>query len=413
MAGRGRWGRLVAVLALMIPIVQPGALGEETAGDLTSELTTARVQLDRAEEGLRHVNGQVAAANRALYRIGAKLRAANAELRGLEARLAGARAVERAATARTAAATHQLQAETARLQALQARLEDKQDDFEARVAATFKYGAVTYADALVEARSFHDFVSSLYYVRSALDYEDALINEVEGLVRRIAERRAEIDRLRDVALAQEDAATAARARAQKLAARQRAVTGRIAVDRRQRERILAGLRATKAQHEAIVASLEAESDALARELRAAQARAEAGRHLRAAGTPGRGRLVWPTNGGMTSGYGYRTHPVFGTPRMHTGIDISGATGQPVVAAAAGLVLQAGWRGGYGLTAVIGHGDGLATLYAHQSALAVTAGQWVEQAQHVGDVGSTGFSTGPHLHFEVRVNGEPRDPMDWY
>ncbi|MPZ74184.1 MAG: peptidoglycan DD-metalloendopeptidase family protein, partial [Nitriliruptorales bacterium] len=124
-------------------------------------------------------------------------------------------------------------------------------------------------------------------------------------------------------------------------------------------------------------------------------------------------LQWPANGPKTSGYGWRTHPIFGTSRFHAGIDIGAGYGAAIVAADSGVVVSADSRGGYGNTVVIDHGGGMATLYAHQSSMSVSAGQSVSRGQVIGAVGSTGYSTGPHLHFEVRVNGATRDPMNYF
>jgi murein DD-endopeptidase MepM/ murein hydrolase activator NlpD len=120
----------------------------------------------------------------------------------------------------------------------------------------------------------------------------------------------------------------------------------------------------------------------------------------------------PSDGRITSGYGWRTHPIFGTRRMHTGTDFGPGYGAPIYAAETGTVISANARGGYGNTIIIDHGQGLTTLYAHQSRFAVSSGARVTRGQVIGYVGSTGNSTGPHLHFEVRVNGAHRDPMNY-
>lgn len=123
-------------------------------------------------------------------------------------------------------------------------------------------------------------------------------------------------------------------------------------------------------------------------------------------------LIRPVPGAVSSPFGYRVHPIFGTRKLHTGWDMSAGSGEPIVASASGVVVSAGVRGGYGNAVVIDHGGGLATLYAHQSSVAVGAGQTVERGQVIGYVGCTGYCTGAHLHFEVRVGGRPVDPSGY-
>lgn len=126
-----------------------------------------------------------------------------------------------------------------------------------------------------------------------------------------------------------------------------------------------------------------------------------------------GYFIWPADGPLTSYFGPRRHPVAGVVRQHNGVDIGAPYGAPVWAAAGGRVLKAGSMGGYGLVVIIDHGDGLSTLYAHLSRPLVSAGDSVQQGAVIGEVGSTGYSTGPHLHFEIRINGEPVDPLQWF
>jgi murein DD-endopeptidase MepM/ murein hydrolase activator NlpD len=125
-----------------------------------------------------------------------------------------------------------------------------------------------------------------------------------------------------------------------------------------------------------------------------------------------GQLTRPVPGRIESTFGPRVHPIYGTVKMHNGVDMHGSTGDPIHAGADGTVILAGAKGGYGNTVVIDHGGGMVTLYAHQSSLAVSVGQKVEAGQTIGYVGSTGVSTGSHLHFEVRINGAPVDPMSY-
>jgi murein DD-endopeptidase MepM/ murein hydrolase activator NlpD len=124
------------------------------------------------------------------------------------------------------------------------------------------------------------------------------------------------------------------------------------------------------------------------------------------------RFIWPVNGSVGSGFGPRIHPISGGSRMHTGVDIGASSGTPIKAADDGVVVMAGPNGGYGNWTLIDHGGGLATGYGHQSSIGVSRGQRVSRGEVIGRVGSTGASTGPHLHWEVRVNGNPVDPMRW-
>src|SRR5207244_13313636 len=160
------------------------------------------------------------------------------------------------------------------------------------------------------------------------------------------------------------------------------------------------------EFQAQLLALQRQSDALAAQLRARQS----GQVLVPSG---HGVLSVPIPGApITSGFGPRVHPIYGDVRMHTGIDFGAGYGTPIHAAADGVVMSAGALGGYGNATVIDHGNGLATLYAHQSGMLVAPGQRVSRGQVIGYVGCTGLCTGPHLHFEVRVRGTPVDPMQY-
>ena len=146
-------------------------------------------------------------------------------------------------------------------------------------------------------------------------------------------------------------------------------------------------------------SLQEVSAELAAKIQAAQSHSTV-RHT------GSGQLSWPVSAPITSPFGWRWG------RMHEGVDLGAAYGTPIAAAGSGTVIYAGWLGGYGNLTVIDHGGGLATAYGHQSRIAVSVGQQVTRGEIIGYVGSTGHSTGPHLHFEVRVNGQPVDPLGY-
>ena len=125
-----------------------------------------------------------------------------------------------------------------------------------------------------------------------------------------------------------------------------------------------------------------------------------------------GKIAWPVQGQITSGYGVRVHPVFKTKIKHSGIDIAASTGSPIAAASAGEVLFAGSMRGYGKVVILDHGGDLTTVYGHMSTISCSENQKVAKGAIIGKVGMTGIATGPHLHFEVRVNGNTVDPMGY-
>lgn len=150
-------------------------------------------------------------------------------------------------------------------------------------------------------------------------------------------------------------------------------------------------------------ALDRESDSIAAQIQAYQAR-------NSGGSVFRGGFMRPVNGRITSGFGNRFHPILKRSRLHAGVDFGASSGTRIVAAGSGVVISAGYRGGYGNAVVIDHGGGISTLYGHCSRVYVSAGQKVEKGQSIAAVGATGLATGPHLHFEVRVNGRPVNPM---
>jgi len=154
-----------------------------------------------------------------------------------------------------------------------------------------------------------------------------------------------------------------------------------------------------------IKELQAESDAITAMLRGLQA----GQYV----VQGRGGyLKWPVSGPITSPFGWRIHPVYGYRSFHTGIDIGVPVGTTVKAARYGKVIYTGYNGAYGLIVMIDHGGSLATIYAHLSRVYVSVGQRVSTLQPIAASGNTGWSTGPHLHFEVRSQGEPVNPIRW-
>lgn len=398
---------LVAVLSFA-SAVAPGGFGVDRASAdddfWESEYQRNQEDLSQARGALGALGDGITAATADLRSIDTQLAGMYRELAEQQADLEAANLELEVARARTASADEEVALATAKLQEAQAQREASEAVFASRVVAMWKYGTGGYAQAILEADSISDAILQANYVGRVLDSDQELIDDIVVAEKAITEVRAGVDRARDTLRLEESAVQSAVTAVEHLTTIQQVLVDRVESEQSRRKSILDSLRADERRYQQTVAALEAESARITEELKKSRY---------AAGRPGKGEFVWPTSGSPGSGYGYRTHPISGERKLHTGIDIGAPTGQKIVAATDGLVVSAEWRGGYGLAVVIDHGGGVATLYAHQSRLAVTEGEIVASGQTIGYVGTTGYSTGPHLHFEVRVDGTPVDPMDWY
>ena len=271
------------------------------------------------------------------------------------------------------------------------------------VAAYVGNPAASAANAMLEVRSLQDVEKTRIFFRVVVDAQQKQVEKLNGLREEARQAQEVVTAQVEEAKEKFDEHNAGLARLQAVRAEADAVRDRARSQEDAERALFAEARSRTDELEERLAALRAESDTIGNILR-----------LRGAGTGSRpGSLEPPIPfAAVTSRFGPRTHPILGTVRNHTGIDLRGSTGTPVRAAGAGEVILAGVRGGYGNTVVIGHGGNLATLNAHLSSVLVSPGQTVRPGQVVGLVGSTGMSTGPHLHFEVRINGTPVDPLPY-
>jgi len=255
----------------------------------------------------------------------------------------------------------------------------------------------TLVEVIINSDSFQEALDHIHYL-------DAIAAQDKRITADVADAKAEMKIIRAktkktrAAVASATRAVAVRTQQQRLVRDELlASRSRLAGARSSKRSALV---ATKAQEQNWVS----EANALA--AADAQVRGQLAASQTADSTPSASGLIWPVNGPVTSPFGYRWG------RLHAGIDIGVPYGTPIHAAAAGRVVIAGWVGGYGNYTCIDHGGGLATCYAHQSSFAVGVGVSVSQGQVIGYVGNTGHSFGPHLHFEVRINGTPVDPLGY-
>lgn len=263
------------------------------------------------------------------------------------------------------------------------------------------------AELMLRAKDLREIAATAGYLKTVVEVQTEAVRRYAAQRDATDSLRASVEVHKDAAKRQRDVVVNRLSDLQALLAEQQSVRDELADEASQHQQLLEEVRLRRADFEAQIAALKAESNAVGTFLKGLQASA--------VGRPaaGSGALSAPVSAAaITSTFGPRVHPIFGTVRMHDGVDFGATAGTPIRAAAAGTVVSAAVRGGYGNATIIDHGGGLATLYAHQSEMTVTAGTVVAAGQVIGAVGSTGFSTGPHLHFEVRLAGVPVDPLPY-
>ena len=300
-------------------------------------------------------------------------------------------------------------------------LNEKHTVLENRVRDIYINGQISYLDVLFGAQDFSDFLTRMDLLKRVMIRDSELVADVLAYKTEIEEvgKQLEADRRIQTELATK----AEEAKDVKLAkaAKQQALIDLMENDKEVYDRQYDEMMASSAEVQRLIHEKEEEmrraAEAARRqaemEARAAQSGNvefpdDGGYVMQSYG----GGMIWPISGPITSEFGWRTHPIFGSARFHSGLDIGGDYGMPIHAAASGVVIEAGWIGGYGNTIMIEHGSGIVTLYGHNESLAVSVGQQVSQGEVVAYCGSTGNSTGPHCHFEVRLNGEPVSPWDY-
>lgn len=373
-----RWEKGVAWL--LIWAFCQGFAVPSLAESLEAELSDVQSQMNEAQHRKELAEEQIGSVSELLRQIQSELDVALNELHAIEVQQSQVNA--------------QIQQTEVELAAAQKRLDERERILNKRLRDVYMHGKLNYLEVILGAKNFTDFANRLEFLKRIVSADLNLITEIRAERELILQKKQQLEVQR-----QQLAKLQAEAEAKKTV-----------VENKKQDQliVLARLQDEKALAEASYAELQATSQDIEARIRARQQQgASAGQVVH-----GSGVFVWPTSGPITSPFGYRIHPIFGTQIYHSGIDIGVDTGTPIVAADSGVVIEADWLGGYGYAVVIDHGNGLSTLYGHNSELAVSPGQSVQQGQVIAYAGSTGYSTGPHCHFEVRVNGSPVDPMGY-
>jgi len=276
------------------------------------------------------------------------------------------------------------------LKVAEGNIEDKQDIMGDRINVMYRNGNIGYAEVLLNSKSVTELLTNLDIVKRIVAHDVELLKELKEQRDIIEKEKASLENQKRQLV--------------NLKSGMEQEQKSLLASRGEQERLRQDLAKDKVALEKMLDQAKKEADALTNKLRS----------LQSGGAYVGGVLQWPVPGYTTinSYFGNRIHPILKVPKLHTGIDIKVPAGKDVVAAGNGKVVTSGTLGGYGKTVIIDHGGGIMTLYAHNSKLLVSEGSNVTKGQKIALVGSTGVSTGPHVHFEVRKNGQYVDPIPY-
>lgn len=307
----------------------------------------------------------------------------------------------------------EISAKTAQIDELSAQIEENNQKLKNRLKVIYEYGATSYLQLLLESKGLSDLVTRLSVVKQVYSYDKNVIADYVNTKQTVEEARQVIQNEQNEQLEAKGILESKKANLESLKSEKQKIIDSINSD-------IKSLEKEEQQSEDDYAALKKElENALAAEAAAAAKAKEKASKSKGSSNDtstqpkGTGQFSWPSaSTKITSPYGYRTHPISGKQRLHRGIDIGAPLGSNVFAADSGTVVTAGWNNSYGYYVTINHGDGYVTLYAHNSKLLVSAGDKVTKGQVISKCGSTGNSTGPHVHFEVMRNGSLQNPLSY-
>ncbi len=400
-----------AYVAAALAAILCVALAVPAFGVTAADLQESREKAAEAREAAKKAEAFAGKLAKETAALDDKIDALQDEVAELEPQIGDAATRSRRLRTEVAQLRIKVTEKTEQIERTRAQFQREQGLLDERIQVTYKQGDLYYLDLVLSSRDIGDFIARTDLVRRVIRSNQNLAESLLRTKADLEKAKIQLDRTLDSVQIKRAEAEQVEENLRTLRERRRdRVSAQQAVYDEKSE-LLSETKENARKLKAIAEEEERESERIAAELAAASQ--GSGRY--------NGVMGWPVPGffNVTSPYGYRIHPIFRTRRLHTGIDIgkngsSPINGAAIAAAGDGTVIYTGYRSGYGNTVMIDHGDGVVTLYAHQQSggIKVSNGQQVAKGQTIGTVGNTGFSTGPHLHFEVRVNGTPTDPMKY-
>ncbi|MHB0976721.1 MAG: murein hydrolase activator EnvC family protein [Candidatus Aquicultorales bacterium] len=347
-----------------------------------------------------------------IIQLDSKFVEANNQLQAITAQLNQAHAQKAQVEQRIAAIKTELAKTLAELAQAKKKLKRQQAILNNRAEGIYKRGESSVMDIVLNSKDFADFINRFSFLQMILGQDTKLVQKVLDAKAIVERKEKEQEAQKREAEAQQAALAKEVERIYGLQQQQAAQVRAVNEQKAAKDALMAQLENDKRILAVEQASEAAESAALTARINGLTSRGGA----RTASPVAAATSGWVIPAGsmadVTSEFGPRSSPTAGASSNHMGMDFGLPEGTPIVAANSGTVIEAGYGGGYGNLTVIDHGNGLTSAYAHQSSIAVSVGQTVQAGQLIGYIGSTGVSTGPHLHFEIRVDGEPQNPRGW-
>jgi len=371
-----RIAAVLLALILSIPFANVYAKNPDEIDKLQQEQDKVNQQIKKTQQMMNQVNSERKSVSKSIEDLDNKLNQAENELAQVENLLSQLE--------------NHIAVTTRELERASSEANNQKDLLKKRVRVMYENGNVGYMSVILNSASFSDFISRLDFLKKIISFDMNLLNKMKSHRDSVADKRNQLE---------SELQEKERLKAQMADKKEQVETAKqdrektfkdLTKDLKELERQEDNLLAKSKEFEKKIVELQSKEKYIG------------------------GTIGWPSPGyyKITSPYGYRNHPILKKTKLHTGIDIAVPSGTTIIAANSGTVIYSGYNGGYGNTVIIDHGGKISTLYAHNSKLLVKVGDKVEKGKAITKSGSTGLSTGPHLHFEVRENGQHVDPMKY-
>lgn len=348
----------MAVLLVFLMCMDTSIVSAQSLSEIRSAIQQKQAELNEGKAKESNLISQITDLEKKIYQLEDAITENQEKLKTLEAELAEA----------------------------QAKVDTQNDNLGGRLRNMYKNGSIGFLDVLLDSHSFSEFLTNLDLVEKVYASDEEVLSGLQAAYDEIDVKKKEVETLKS----------------ELEESKKVAETEKGTVEKKKEE-----IAASNSQTAKMIDSLNADAAAITSTITNSGSSSGSSSY-------GGGEMAWPvpSSSYITSEFGYRIHPITGVWSGHTGIDIGANYGNAVVAANSGRVIYSGWYGGYGNCIIVDHGGGITTLYGHNSSLVVSYGQSVSRGQQIARIGSTGVSTGPHCHFEVRKNGSPVNPLNY-